>query len=426
MKSLVLVLALVSAARAPAADIPLTLAEAQRRAVERSMQVVAQEAAISASRHMAAAAGHLPDPTFRAGLENVPVTGQDRFNLNSDSMTMLRVGLMQEITGSDKLRLRSERFELEAEKSEVERNATLASIQRDSAIAWLDRYYADAMVRLVGEQIAQSKLEIEAADGAYRAGRGTQMDVFNARSNLASLEDRASEARRRLANSRVALARWIGDEALRPLAGKPPLDTTRIHGHHLPTELASHPMVALLSRQEQIATIDARLATANRSADWSLEVAYQSRGSPYSDMVSVGVSIPLQWDHANRQDEEIASKVALADQARALREEALRAHLAEVEAAIAEWDDDRSRLGRYEAEIVPLARERSDAALAAYRGAKASLADVLAARRSEIDTRAQALQLEADAARLWAQLNFLDPDESLLPAGMAGSREVKP
>ena len=390
------------------------------------MQVVAQEAAISASRHMAAAAGHLPDPTFRAGLENVPVTGQDRFNLNSDSMTMLRVGLMQEITGSDKLRLRSERFELEAEKSEVERNATLASIQRDSAIAWLDRYYADAMVRLVGEQIAQSKLEIEAADSAYRAGRGTQMDVFNARSNLASLEDRASEARRRLANSRVALARWIGDEALRPLADKPALDTTRIHGHHLPTELASHPMVALLSRQEQIATIDARLATANRSADWSLEVAYQSRGSPYSDMVSVGVSIPLQWDHANRQDEEIASKVALADQARALREEALRAHLAEVEAAIGEWDDDRARLGRYEAEIIPLARERSDAALAAYRGAKASLADVLAARRSEIDTRAQALQLEADAARLWARLNFLDADESLLPAGMAGSREVKP
>jgi len=426
MKYFAFLVLAAAALGAAGADIPLTLAEAQRRAVDRSMQVVAQDAAISASRHMAAAAGHLPDPTLRAGLENVPVTGPDKFNLNSDSMTMLRVGLLQELTRGDKLRLRSERFELEAEKSEVERTATLAAIQRDSALAWLDRYYAAAVVRLVGEQVGEARLEIEAAESAYRAGRGTQADVFGARASVASLEDRASEARRKLANAKVALARWIGDEAERPLAEKPPLDTTRMHGHHLPTEIASHPMVAMLARQEQIAATDARLAGANRSADWSVELAYQSRGSPFSDMVSIGVSVPLQWDRPHRQDEEVASKLAMADQARALREDALQSHLAEVQAMLIEWDDDRERLQRYEAEIVPFARDRSDAALAAYRGSKASLMDVLSARRAEIDSRLQALQLEADAARVWAQLNFLVPDESVLPVGMVGAREEKP
>jgi hypothetical protein len=34
---------------------------------------------------------------------------------------------------------------------------------------------------------------------------------------------------------------------------------------------------------------------------------------------------------------------------------------------------------------------------------------LLLARRSEIDLRLQALQLEQDTARLWAQLNFLIP-----------------
>jgi hypothetical protein len=34
---------------------------------------------------------------------------------------------------------------------------------------------------------------------------------------------------------------------------------------------------------------------------------------------------------------------------------------------------------------------------------------LLAARRSESEVRLQALQLEADTARLWAQLNFLYP-----------------
>ncbi|MES2352677.1 MAG: TolC family protein, partial [Pseudomonadota bacterium] len=61
---------------------------------------------------------------------------------------------------------------------------------------------------------------------------------------------------------------------------------------------------------------------------------------------------------------------------------------------------------------LPLAGERSQAVLAAYRGGKATLAEVLAARRNESETRMQALQLELDTARLWAQLNFLFPQES--------------
>ncbi|MGH8623550.1 MAG: hypothetical protein ACRET3_15570, partial [Burkholderiales bacterium] len=40
----------------------------------------------------------------------------------------------------------------------------------------------------------------------------------------------------------------------------------------------------------------------------------------------------------------------------------------------------------------------------------AGLAEVLAARRNEIEVRMQALQLEMETARLWAQINFLFPD----------------
>jgi hypothetical protein len=62
---------------------------------------------------------------------------------------------------------------------------------------------------------------------------------------------------------------------------------------------------------------------------------------------------------------------------------------------------------------VPLATTRTEATLAAYRGAKAGLADVLGARRNEIDVRMQALQLEWDTARLWAQLSFLDAGDAV-------------
>ena len=152
------------------------------------------------------------------------------------------------------------------------------------------------------------------------------------------------------------------------------------------------------------------MAQTNKKADWSVALMYSQRGPAYSNMISVNVSVPLQWDQKNRQDREVAAKLAIRDQARAEREDMLRAHTAEVRAMIAEWENDRERSTRYERELVPLASERTQATLGAYRGAKASLADLLVARRNEIDVRLQALQLELETARLWAQLNFLVPD----------------
>jgi outer membrane protein TolC len=127
-------------------------------------------------------------------------------------------------------------------------------------------------------------------------------------------------------------------------------------------------------------------------------------------MISLNVSVPLQWDQKNRQDREVAAKLAMLDQTRAEREDMLRAHTAEVRAMYAEWENDRERSARYTREVLPLATERSQATLGAYRSGKAAITDVLLARRGEIDVRMQALQLEMDTARLWAQLNFLIPD----------------
>src|SRR5712691_2184943 len=123
----------------------LTLEEAQRRAVDRSRQLVAQDSAITASREMAVAAGQLPDPVATLGVNNLPIDTSDRFSLTRDFMTMRSVGVMQEFTRAEKREARAERFEREAEKSVAERSVTIAAIQRDTAIAWLDRYYAEVM-----------------------------------------------------------------------------------------------------------------------------------------------------------------------------------------------------------------------------------------------------------------------------------------
>src|ERR1700682_3120728 len=78
------------------ADSLLTLAEAQRLAVERSRMLVAQDAAVTASREMAVAAAQLPDPIAKLGLSDLPINGPDRFSLTRDSFTMRNIGVMQE------------------------------------------------------------------------------------------------------------------------------------------------------------------------------------------------------------------------------------------------------------------------------------------------------------------------------------------
>jgi len=94
---------------------PLTLDEALRLAQERSRQLPAQDASAQAARQMATAAGQRPDPILKAGINNLPVNGSDRFSLTNDFMTMRSLGVSQEFTRDGKLKARAARFEREAE-----------------------------------------------------------------------------------------------------------------------------------------------------------------------------------------------------------------------------------------------------------------------------------------------------------------------
>jgi outer membrane protein TolC len=322
-------------------------------------------------------------------------------------MTMKRIGIMQEWTRGEKRELRSLRYEAEARKGQAEIEAARAAIRRDTAIAWMDAWHAEAMAAAIAEQRVRGLQEAGLAEAEYRAGRGSQGDLLMARANLAMLDDRAAEIERKVKVARTMLARWAGPDASRPLGGRPAFAAVHIDAHGLEDDLSRHPQIQVLARQHELAAAEAKIAGVAAKPDISTQFSYQFRGSAYGDMVSFEVRMPLPWDTGNRQDREVRAKLALADQAAAMRDEALREHVAEVQNLMHEFDSNRGRLARYEREIVPLATARAEAALAAFRGARASANEVVAARRAELEARLQYLQLESETARLWAQLNFL-------------------
>lgn len=395
----------------PAAEAPLTLAAAQRRAVELSDRLDAEEAAVAVAGDAAVAAGTLPDPVLKLGIDNLPADGADRLSLTRDFMTMRRIGIAQEFTRGEKRQLRSERGTHEVARARAARDEVLVEVERDTALAWLERYYAEAAAALITAQFDEARLAVAAAESAYQGGRGSQAELIAARSALGELENRESAAERRIRVAQIALTRWTGDAAAAPLAARPDIDVIAPELLAVENHLPHHPDIVMLSQQVEIAEIEAEIARAERKPDWSWEVMYSQRGDAYSDMVSVGVSVPLQWNQTHRQDRELAAKLAAAEQARAARADLLRMHLAEVRATVEEWNDGRERLTRYERELIPLAQDRVEAELAAYRGGKAGLGEVLATRREVLDVRLQALQVEEEVARNWARLSFLFPEE---------------
>jgi outer membrane protein TolC len=404
----------VTALGAHAGDV-LTFDQALRLAQDRSRQLVAQDASATSAREMAVAAAQLPDPMLKAGINNLPIDGPDRFSLDRDFMTMRSIGVAQEFTREDKRKARTVRFEREAEAAQASGALVLSNLLRDTALAWMDRHYLERTREILVSQRDEARLQIAAAEAAYRGGKGSQADVFAARAAVAQVEDRIAEADRQVATARIRLARWVGDDANLPLGAPPPTDTVRLSAADLDARLAHHPQLHVMSKQEEIAEADAQLARANKQADWTVELMVNQRGPAFSNMVSVNVSIPLQWDRKNRQDRELAARLAVAEQMRAQREEASREHLAEARAMLQEWQGNRERLTRYDGSLLPLAAERTRAALVGYRGGTVNLAAVLDARRVEIDTRLERLRLEMETARLWAQLNYL------IPAGHEGA-----
>ncbi|WP_432257338.1 TolC family protein [Cupriavidus sp. TMH.W2] len=365
--------------------------------------------AVEAAGQLAVAAGRLPDPVLKLGINNVPVNGPDQFSLSRDFMTMRSISVMQEFTRADKRRARAARFEAEAAAADAQRAVGLAGVQRNAVNAWLDRWYAEQAGELLGHHSHPLELALQAATAAYRSGRGSRADVLAMALEIQKLHDREDENRAALATATLNLERWVGAAAGRPLSARPPLEVPPGAPQLARGEFEAVPELSAAQRDVALAEAEIQAATEARKPDVTVELMYSQRGSAYSNMGSLNVSFPLPWDRGNRQDREIGARLAQANDARARLEVVRRNTQAMVGARLAELQRNLDRLRRYDDKTLPLAREQADAALTAYRANTGSLLAVAEANHRAIDTAMDRLLLEAKTAKLWADLNYLVP-----------------
>lgn len=402
---------------AAATAAPLSLEQALDLAVARSQATRSARAGAFGAAEMARVAGRQPDPMLTAGIESLPATGSDRLRTGAEDMTMKRIALSQEWVGADKRAARQEAA-LAMQRRETTMEAVAAAETRvQTALAYIDTWFAAQALVLAehGQRHAREQLETGKARAATAAGSGAE--VLGLASALGVAEDDVAEQRQQHASATAALHRFTGEageDLAEPAPG--PLPARAAY-------MAGHPLVVARQREIDVARRAAELAHAERRPNWTFEVAYGQRVGR-SDLVSLGVSIPLPVAPAERQDREIAAKRALQAKAEAELAEAERAAAAEHAALASDAARLAERIERLRSAVLAPLAQRTAAMLAAYRSNQASLAMLFEARHAQTEAERRLLALRRDLAKARAQLAF--KLVASLPAAAAASEGAKP
>lgn len=388
------------------AQTPLSLDEALDIAERDTPMLTAREAAETAAELQVVPAGELPDPELVLGVDNLPVTGSDAGSLTADFMTMRRIGVMQEFPRRAKRDARIERARAEVDRVRAQLTVERLGVREAVAKAWIASSLAERRLALLQTLGPQLDAQVIAADAALTSGRGTAAEGLDARAQRSALEDRLAQAERELVEARAELERWLPDAAQRPLADAPDFGTLDGEPAAFVANVGRHRGLLGFDSEQRAAEAELALAQAEKHPDWALEMSYGKRGPEFSDMLSVSVRIDLPLFASRRQDPKIAAQRAQIERIDAEREAARREHVAQLRAAVAIWRIAIDRVDRYERELLPLAEDRAESALAAYRGGRGDLATSLTALNDLIEQRLAASARLAELGEAWASLRY--------------------
>ena len=409
-------LLLLPGSATPARAQGLTLAEAERIALERDAMTREMQAQAQAMRERAVMEGELMDPELRLGAVNVPV---DSFSLDEEDMTMLEVGVSQAFQPGRTRQLSRKQMEQLASGMDATARDRERLVRREVRKLWTQLGYVGGARDALRSQTSWVEQMRQSARARYASGEGKQLDVLQAGLEAAMLREQLLDLDRDEAMYRAQLSYWLGTEAaatarptgIAPRAGLPPLAT-------LEARLLEHPAQLDFEHRIDAAGIAIDVAREKRKPGWMLDVSYGFRqgdmpaamdGStePRSDMLSAMVTVGLPLFTRNRQDRDVA--------AARLEQHGLHErhqdHAREMQAMLVEaWNTAHrtAELERfYEAELLELADQSVQAALLAWRANRTMIEDVVMARRVATETRMKHLRLAADRALARHEIDYL-------------------
>lgn len=241
--------------------------------------------------------------------------------------------------------------------------------------------------------------EAQAALARLSSAAASSQEVLQLKASRAVAEDETADHVQARASALAQLQRWVGllaEDLATPALPVRPDEQTYV---------ARHPAVAQARSDVEAARAEAASTAAHRKPNWTWQASYGQR-SGFSDMVSLGVTIPLPVAPGERQDRETAAKLALQEKAEAALEETIRMASGEYRMLSSEAQHLSQRMERYRAGVLTTAQQRVEAAMAGYRSNQVPLMTLFEARHAQVQAQRKLLALERDLAKVHAQLFF--------------------
>jgi cobalt-zinc-cadmium efflux system outer membrane protein len=350
----------------------------------------------SAARSSAQAAGALPDPRLSVGVENFPISGPPAFSLSEDEMTMVRVGVEQEVPNPSKRRAARRLAQAEIGVAEAESASRARQVRLGAALAWVDLAYAERRLAVIERILEELGPLAKSVNASVAFGTARPAEALGAAQAIANIENRRTEMAANAARARAMLTRWTGESSPQ-IAGDPPelaLDPVRLR-----TQIQSHPALRAADAASRRADASVDAARAEKRPDFGFELAYGRRDPSFGDMISAGFSVSLPLFARNRQDPLIAARAADAARVLAEREDARRNLQAELEAGLADHVMHHEQWVRARDTLLSLARQRVQLETASYEAGRATLVEAVEAHSMLAEAELTALDREAEVVR---------------------------
>jgi outer membrane protein TolC len=396
---------------ASSASRGISLQDAVRMAVDRAPMLEARRAGLTAAQQDAARAGALPDPMLTVGIDNLPVTGSDAFDTGADSMTMKKIGLRQEIPARAKRDARQRLAMRQVDEAAAQSEAERLDVRRNAADAWTQLWTAQQQLIAMQRLREQAVQVVSLAKARLAGGDGSASDALASEAALLELDSRIEAARADSQAAQAGLARWLGDSDIDATTDVVGFDELPVSEAGLLARIDRLAPLLTQSAQVETAAASVDVARAERHPDWSVGASYGQREHGRDDMLTFEIGIGLPLFTRNRQDRGVAAREADYQSALASQEDLRRQEIARVSAGIARWQGLKRQVVLYRNSLLPLAHDRSQTMLAAYRGG-GPLQPWLDARRDDLEAQLVYAQQLGALAQAWVALAYLLPTEN--------------
>lgn len=362
--------------------------------------LAAADAAANAAAHRVEPAGALDDPMLSYGV--APLTaGADR-SLNQS------IDVSQKIPWPGTLAAResaARHGEIAARRNAESWRLRLTAEAKSAYAEW--RYVASALDIHHATRALLDEL-IAAAETRYAAGRASKQDVLQAEVARADLDKHLLLLLRQRAtaladiNALLNRAPETPVPPAAPISLQPPPPTLDALQD---AALARHPELARL--EAELSAQESRVTLAEKEFYPSFQIGagYDSLWDPVDKRPVLKVSINVPFDRGKRRSA-LDTAVAETRRAKYSLSERRAALLAALAIARAEVLEARDAVTLFQDELLPLAAEYLDAAIADYRSGAGAFLNVVTAERRKLDTELELARTRADYVRRAAELEL--------------------